>query len=137
MIRTTLAQLVKKSQVIVLGHVHEGSDQSTNTASNLVSFDVAEVLKGPSDMQPRTLVCNYHPDSEWPDISRLRGDNIIFASPIGECLRLSVGYRSVTPIDNGIADTGGITGQPARQPLTTLRARIKALVSHENRSFDH
>ena len=32
MIKTTLAQLVKQSQVIFLGQVHDGSGQSADTA---------------------------------------------------------------------------------------------------------
>ena len=93
-----------------------------------VEFDIVEVLKG----KPRTKLslCNYHPDSEWPDLSRLNGDYVLFAEPDGNCERLTLGYRSLLPVVDRLADTSGIEDEPARQPIQKFLTRLRALVKH-------
>lgn len=133
MIRTTLSELVRQSQVIVLGHIDEGTDQKLMASEDIVRFDVTEVFKGVRDVPSSIALCNYHPDSEWPDLSHLKGNYVIFASPNGMCLRLTVGYRSATLVTDGTAHTGGITGQPLQQSLTGFRAELRALVLQQSR----
>jgi hypothetical protein len=130
MVRTTLPELVSQSQVIFLGHVHECDGQVSVSAKAVIQFDATEVFKGAGDVQSVISMCNSHPDSEWPDLSRLKGDYVIFASPSGACLKLTVGYRSVAAVSDDVVNTSGITGEPPRQRLAAFSARIRAFVLH-------
>ncbi len=73
MIKATLSKLVESSRVIVLGHIHEETHQ--RPSEGVVYFDVEETIKG--EVRNPLSLCNYHPDSEWPDLSRLKGDYVI------------------------------------------------------------
>jgi hypothetical protein len=131
MVRTTLPELVSRSDVIFLGHVHEsGGGSDSSSSAEIVSFDVLESFKGMQKGLRTIDLCNFHPDSEWPDLLRLKGDQIIFASRSGSCLKLSVGYRSAAPVGDGVAHTSGITGEPLQQSLSALEARLRRLVAH-------
>jgi len=134
MITATLSQLVRESPVIVFGHFRQIVDHPSVSSDAGVVFDIVEVLKGKSG---KTLnLCNYHPDSEWPDLSRLDGDYILFAEPAGTCEKLTLGYRSLTPVVDRVANTSGIEGEPARQPLKTILIRLRALVKHQSFQSD-
>lgn len=128
MVKTTLPELVNQSGIIFIGHVHEGEARSPVSANDVVQFDATELLKGAAGVQGVISMCNYHPNSEWPDLSRLKGDHVIFASPSGSCLKLTVGYRSVATVTDDVVNTSGITGQPLRQHLSAFSARIRSLV---------
>jgi hypothetical protein len=137
MVKTTLPELVNQSGVIFIGHVHEADARSPVSTNDAVQFDSTELFKGAATVQGVISMCNYHPDSEWPNLSRLKGDHVIFASPNGSCLKLTVGYRSVATVTDGVVNTSGITGQPLRQRLSAFSARIRSLVllesQHESR----
>lgn len=137
MIKTTLSELVRQSKLIVLGHFHEGAYQSAGEPNDVVRFDVSEVFKGASKLHSPVALCNYHPDSEWPDLSKMKGNYVIFVSPHGACFQLTVGYRSATLVSDGTAKTGGITGQPLQQPLQAFRAQIRATVSQQSSRKGH
>ena len=124
-VKATLSDIFNQSDVIFLGHRHE-----SDSSPDIVSFDVVELFKGKKTIGRSVHLCNYHPDSEWPELIRLEGEKIIFASWNGSCLRLAMGYRSVVPVSDGVADTSGITGLPLRQPLSSLKAALHALIAH-------
>src|ERR1700722_8690157 len=69
MVRATLSRLVGISPVIVLGHIGEEKSQRSEISEETIKFDVKEVFKGSA--RGSIDLCNYHPDSEWPDLSRL------------------------------------------------------------------
>jgi hypothetical protein len=134
MVTATLSQLVRDSPVVVFGHFRQIVDHPAASSDATVEFDIVEVLKG----KPRTKLslCNYHPDSEWPDLSRLNGDYVLFAEPDGTCERLTLGYRSLTPVVNRVANTSGIEDEPARQPIQKFLMRLRALVKHQSSRSD-
>jgi hypothetical protein len=128
----TLSELTKESSVIVLGHV-AGPKEPAETADRSVSFAVSLVLKGGPHVRGDALVlCNSRPNEEWPDMSTLTGEAILFVYPKGACFNLSHNYRSVVRVQDGQASTGEIRGEPEHQPLEKLLQRLRTLISRES-----
>jgi hypothetical protein len=73
-------------------------------------------------------LCNSRPNEEWPDVSTLTGEVILFALPHGRCLNLSHNYRSVVKVRDGQACTGEIKGEPENQPLDRFLDRLRSLI---------
>ena len=79
----TLPELTKESQVIVYGHIDVANDPSLVTG---LQFRATQVLKGESSVHEGVIpLCNARPNTEWPDLSKLTGDAVLFLSPRGEC----------------------------------------------------
>jgi len=129
MVTATLSQLVRDSPVVVFGHFQQIADQASASPDAPVVFDIVEVLKGTS--RTTLSLCNYHPDSEWPDLSRPKGDYVLFTEPDGTCERLTLGYRSLIPVVDGVANTSAIEDEPARQSVKKLLMRLRALVKQK------
>src|SRR5258708_6536774 len=113
----TLPALTKESSGIVLGHVI-GPKENAVATDGAVSFEASLVLKGGPNIQLGTIaLCNSRPNEEWPDVSTLTGEVILFVLPHGACFNLSHNYRSVVRIQDGQASTSEIRGEPENQPL--------------------
>jgi hypothetical protein len=131
----TLPELIKKSEVIVYGHVI--GPQSTSAAgSSTATFEVLSVLKGkPLISEQQILLCNSHQNSEWPDLSRIAGNKVIFVKRTDSCFQLSHGYKSVVSETAGRVATVAIKDEPHDQPLDAFLKKIESLVSGQARQM--
>jgi hypothetical protein len=122
----TLPELAKESQVIVYGHIDVAKDPSLATG---LQFRATQVLKGESSVHEGVIpLCNARPNTEWPDLSKLTGDAVLFLSPRGECFNLSHNYRSVIHIHGDRASTLVLEGEPEDQSLDGFLERVRKLV---------
>jgi hypothetical protein len=125
-----LSDLVRKSDLIVYGHV-DLTVRASGESPSLVSFVPEAVLKGRAIAGTGAItLCNPHGD-ELLDLSKMTGTLVIFASKRPECFDLSHGDRSIVPVEAGLAKTVAIRDQPETQQLKTLLRRIRALVAHQ------
>jgi len=130
----TLPELIQKSQVIVYGHLDEGTERSSSARSTWLRFKVVQVLKGTSSVRDGTVVlCNSRPpQGEWADLSKLPGDSILFlTSTDGTCFDVSHSYRSVVAISDGQASTVTIKDQPKEQPVNLFLQKVLTVVSKQ------
>lgn len=126
----TLSELTKQSDVIVYGYILPVTDSASVSTAAPLSFTVLQVLKGASDVRDNVVaLCNSRPTSEWPDLSKLKGDAVLFLARKGGCLELSHSYRSMVRITSEGASTVAIRGQAQFQPLDTLLAQVRRRVS--------
>jgi hypothetical protein len=125
----TLPELVVESQLVIYGRL-ASTDSSAASAAPVVQFKATRILKGASLIHESTIpLCNWRPNSEWPDVSKIAGESILFVSRKGDCFALSHSYRAIVRIHNGRADTIIIKGQPADQPKDALFKQILALTN--------
>jgi len=126
----TLPELVKESEVIVYGHIDTSTSHSKVRSSGPLKFLVAGVLKGASSVRSgAVLLCNSRPNIEWPDLSKLTGEAVLFLLPSKGCLDLSHNYRSVIKIHDDQVDTLVIEGQPENQLLGGFIEKIRSFAS--------
>ena len=129
----TLPDLTKESQVIVFGRVEdENTDSESSASSDWLRFAVGDVLKGAFLVHDGAVpLCNTRPSTEWPDLSKLTGQSVLFLlhSPKKDCFNLSHNYRSVIRINNNEVDTLVVEGEPAKQSLDTFLRKVRSLVS--------
>lgn len=126
-INVTLEDLVKKSDVIVYGHLNRVAIGKSLSSPPAVNFDAQLVLKGRSIASVGVVsLCNIRTESsDRDDLSHLGGDFILFLSKKGQCLDLSHGYRSVIDVEQGNAVTGTIEDQAENQPLRAFLAKVE------------
>jgi hypothetical protein len=137
-VRTTLLELVKQSPIIFLGHIHERADGPAPASSDdVIDFDVTQAFRGLKGTLSTVAMCNHHPNSEWPNLTTLKGDQIIFAEQKGNCLELTMGYRSAVTVADGLAHTSGITGEASRQPVASFSERVRALAMQKTQAQEH
>jgi hypothetical protein len=132
----TLSDLVEKSQAIVYGHAVAAGDSSQSKDTTLVTFEVSKVLKGAASLTSRQMIlCNSPPPMvDYPDLSKLGGDNVIFLveRPSG-CFGLTRGYKSIVPIRDNRALTQALEHQPKDQELKLFLQKVSFLVSSTRR----
>jgi hypothetical protein len=122
----TLAELVKKSDVVVIGHFppHEGPDRG----GSAIPFIPEATLKGTPQSKEAILFCNVHGD-EYPDLSKMEGTRVIFALKTAHCLKLAHGNRSIVYVESGSAKTVLIEDEPEYQPLKEFLEKIRSLAA--------
>jgi hypothetical protein len=125
----TLSQLVKKSEVIIFGHIKPSAMGMSNESPAVVQFEAQSILKGKDAAEAGIFpLCNLRDHDDRDDLSRLTGDSILFVSRRGQCFDLSHGYRSVIAVKDGRAVTITIEDQPEVQSLQDFLGQIRALV---------
>jgi len=124
----TLAELVKKSDVVVVGHFLRRNE--TNRGG--IPFVPESVLKGSPQLKGVILFCDVHAE-EYPDLSKVEGTSVIFALRSEPCLNLSHAERSIVYVESEAANTVEINDQPYSQPLKELVKKIRALVADQAR----
>jgi hypothetical protein len=118
----TLAELTKESRLIVYG--------KTSTGTVQLQFNAVQVVKGQSLIQGgAVLLCNGQPNTEWPDLSKLTQEAVLFLIPHGDCFNLSHSYRSVVKVHDDRAATGAIKGEPDDQLLSRFLHKTRRLAS--------
>lgn len=128
----TLPDLVNKSATIAYGHV-DGKSLSVSSGHPMpvVTFDVVQGLKGNAVSGQQINLCNSHLSSERPDLSKMTGALVVFASPQGSCLELSHGSRSVIAFAGRRAQTYMLEGEPHDQSLEEFAQKIGSIASHQ------
>jgi hypothetical protein len=127
----TLSELVRKSDAIVYGHVKLSSQGVSADSPSLVSFVPEAILKGKVIVGNGAITfCNPHGE-EYPDLSKLTGTLVIFATKRRECFDLSHGDRSIVPVEAGVAKTVAIEDQPETQPFKAFEKNLRALVARQ------
>lgn len=122
----TLPDLVQQSSVIAYGHIKAGPSES----GSRVSFQALSMFKGADSAVDGTiLLCNARPNTEWPDVSKLTGENVLFLKRDGACFNLSHSYRSVVRVRDDRATTIVIKDQPDEQPLDEFLRKVRSLVA--------
>lgn len=130
-----LPELTKESQVILSGHIDTTDRHSSSSSSGWLRFHVSGVLKGVSSVREGAVaLCNSRPNPEWPDLSKLTGEAVLFLlqSPSKKCFNLSHNYRSLIEIHGDQVDTAAIEGQPESQQLDRFLEKIRSLVVSAN-----
>lgn len=128
----TLSELTKQSQVIVYGHLAVAAESSSPSSQAWLQFKAVLVVKGASSVRENVIqLCNSRPNLEWPDMSKMAGDTVLFVSQKGDCFDLSHNYRSVVRVRDGRATTGEIKDQPEDQPLDMFLNKVRSLVSRQ------
>ena len=126
----TLAELTKESQLIVYGKTSTGTESPPVLSTVRLQFNAVQVLKGQSLIQGGVvLLCNGQPNTEWPDLSKLTQEAVLFLIPHGDCFNLSHSYRSVVKVHDGRAATGAIKGEPDDQLLSQFLHKTRRLAS--------
>ena len=126
----TLSELTKQSTVIVYGTIAQGSPSSESQTSVWVAFTPTLTIKGTDAIRGGKIeLCNTRPNTEWPDLSKMQDNVVLFLSKKDGCFNLSHNYRSVVRVSDARAQTGEIKGQPDDQPLDEFLGRLKSLVS--------
>jgi hypothetical protein len=128
----TLSELIRQSDLIVYGAV-DHSEQQAPAANASVIFKSMSLLKGILQAHEDVAVplCNRRPNSEWPDVSKISGNAILFLSKEGGCFNLSHNYRSVVEVRDDDALTAEIKGEPDHQSLQKFLTRIKRLAAKQ------
>jgi hypothetical protein len=130
----TLPELIRQSQLIVYGHVDAAAKTRSLAPASSVRFEASRILKGESSVDGSVvLLCDSRPNSEWPDLSKLAGNNILFLTRDGECFRLSHSYRSLVRIHGNDVSTVTIEDQPEQQPLDQFIEKVRAYASEHAR----
>ena len=122
----TLAELVKKSDIVVIGHF--GPHERPDRGGSAIPFFPEAVLKGRPQSKEAILFCNVHGD-EYPDLSKMEGTRVIFALKSANCLNLAHGDRSIVYVESGMAKTVLIEDQPEYQPLKEFLKKIRSLAA--------
>jgi len=132
----TLSELIMQSQVSVYGHVGASTKfQSPAPSTSWVRFEASQVLKGQASIRGGVVpLCNSRPNEEWPDMSTLAGENILFLARHGDCFNLSHNYRSLANVHGDQVSTMTIGDQPNAQPLDVFVKKVRALVSEQARA---
>src|SRR5277367_5322366 len=122
----TLSKLVKKSDIVVIGHFphHDGSAR----AGSAIPFIPEVMLKGTPQSKETIFFCNVH-GVEYPDLSKMEGTRVIFAVKSTNCLNLAHGDRSIIYVESGVAKTVAIEDQPENQPLKEFLEKIRSLAA--------
>ena len=76
----TLPELVKRSSVIVYGHMGKVGGSPLRPSASWVPFKASQIIKGDLSLtREDILLCDSRPPMmEYPDLSRLRGDLVLF-----------------------------------------------------------
>ena len=133
-VRTTLDELVEQSELVMYGvtTIHQ-VDQAARDES-IVWFKAQSLLKAPKDLPSGDIpICE---DSARRDTINLReyaGAYVVFATKRGHCFAPVAGYKSLIPINEGVARTLDIDEQPRTEPLDVFFAKIRKLLSSVER----
>jgi hypothetical protein len=124
----TLSQLVDESDTIVYGSF-KLTRRSSAQSPSYVQFTPKSVLRGKDlSVNGSITFCNSSGETA-PDLSKMNGELVIFATKQTECFGLSHGNKSIIRVKAGRARTAAMDDQPLAQPLSSLLKKIRALVA--------
>lgn len=126
----TLSQLVDESDTIVYGSFKLTSRPHAQSPS-YVQFTPKSVLRGKDISANGSITFCNSSGEKAPDLSKMTGTLVIFASKQTECFGLSHGNKSIVRVKAGRARTAAMDDQPEAQPLVSLLKKIRALVAKQ------
>jgi hypothetical protein len=125
----TLSQLVDESDTIVYGSFKLTPRAAAAQSESFVSFIPKSILRGQGiAVNEPIALCNTSGE-RVPDLSKMTGTLVIFATKQLECFGLAHGNKSIIRVKAGRARTGAMDDQPEAQPLKTLLNKIRVLVA--------
>jgi hypothetical protein len=128
----TLAELVHKSSVIVLGRVETNGKSVPKPGSGRVSFKSLRVLKGEALLVGRDIqLCNSPPPmAEYPDLSKFTGEAVLLlSSEEAGCFEYSHTTTSFVMVDHGTVTSAAIADEPIYQPWDVFLKKLRKLVA--------
>ena len=126
----TLSQLVDESDTIVYGSF-KSSSRASAQSSSFVQFVPRSILRGKDlSVNGSITFCNSSGETA-PDLSKMNGELVLFATKRLECFGLAHGNKSIVRIKAGRARTGAMDDQPQAQSLSSLLKKIRALVAKQ------
>jgi hypothetical protein len=126
----TLEELVQQSSVIVYGRLETEGSSVPKPGEGWVSFKSLQVLKGDASFGGRDIqLCNSPPPMrEYPDLSKLTGEVVLFLSVGKEgCFEYSRTTTSVVGVRDGTVTTAAIADQPIYQPWNVFLEKLRRL----------
>jgi hypothetical protein len=126
----TLSQLVDESDTIVFGSF-KSSSRATAPSPSFVQFIPRSVLRG-KDLSVNGSIsfCNSSGETA-PDLSKMKGEFVLFATKRLECFGLPHGNKSIVRVKAGRARTAAMDDQPQAQPISSLLKKVRALVAKQ------
>jgi hypothetical protein len=131
----TLAELVKRSPVIVRGRLETEGSSVPKPGFGWVSFKALQVLRGDASLGGRDIqLCNAPPPmAEYPDLSKLTGEVVLFLSAEkGGCFEYSHTTTSIAGARDSGVDTAAIADQPIYQPWDVFLKKLRKLVGKQS-----
>jgi hypothetical protein len=128
----SLAEMVKRSPIIVYGETLEvdGSSPPRNVA--WVAFKTLVVVRGSESLAKEIIyLCNSPPPMmDYPDLRRWAGGvGVLFLTENNNgCFDLVHSYVSVVDVRDNQATTAAIEDQPIRQPLGRFLKKVRSLI---------
>jgi len=128
----SLAEMVKKSPIIVYGETLgvDGSSPARNAA--WVAFKTLVVVRGSESFaKEKMYLCNSRPPMmDYPDLQRWAGGvGVLFLKEKNNgCFELVHSYVSVVDVRDNQATTAAIEGQPIHQPLGRFFKKVRSLI---------
>jgi hypothetical protein len=130
----SLAEMVKKSPIIVYGETFEadGSSPARNVA--WVAFKTLVVVRGPESLAKEVIyLCNSQPPMmDYPDLRKWAdGVGVLFLAEKNDgCFQLVHSYVSVVDVRGNQASTAAIADQPISQPLGHFLKKVRSLIQN-------
>jgi hypothetical protein len=128
----TLAEMVKKSPIIVYGETLEvdGSSSARNVA--WVTFKTLVVVRGSESLAKETIyLCNSPPPMmDYPDLRKWTGGvGVLFLTEKNNgCFELVHSYVSVVDVRDNQASTAAKEDQPISQPLGRFLKKVRSFI---------
>ena len=125
----TLAELVNGSDLILYGETTPHVLPPLESDYGIVWFKPLFVIKGsPSSGQADIPVCEQSQYVDTIDLHKYPGAYVVFANHTRRCYAPSAGYISLIPINEGIARTAAIDGEPETEPVRQFVKKIRKLM---------
>jgi hypothetical protein len=131
LIDTGLGDLVRQSDFVAYGHSKMNPKSPPSLDSSTVAFEPIVVLKVPKERNVSAItLCNTPIDTETYDLTKIKGNYIVFAAKRELCFRPVHGIGSIIMVDEKRARTLAIADEPDSQPIDAFIAKIRSLVDH-------
>jgi hypothetical protein len=128
-VRTTLDELVKQSELVMYGATIIRQNDQAGRDGTIVWFKVDTLLKAPKGLPGGDIpICEDSARTDTINVREYPGAYVVFASKRGQCFSPVAGYKSLIPVNDGIARTLDIDEQPRTEPLDVFFAKIRKLL---------
>lgn len=132
-VRTTLDELVEQSELVMYGVTTHQEAQAERDQS-IVWFKANSLLKAPKGLPGGDIpICEDSARRDTVNLREYSGAYVVFASMRGHCFSPVAGYKSLIPVNEGVARTLNIDEQPRTEPLEVFLAKIRKLLSSESK----
>ncbi|HEU4878956.1 MAG TPA: hypothetical protein VFT21_05865 [Gemmatimonadaceae bacterium] len=128
-VRTTLGELVEQSELVMYGVTTTHQDDQAARDESTVWFKSESLLKAPKGLPSGDIpICEDSARSDTINLREYPGSYVVFATKRGKCFAPVAGYKSLIPVNEGVARTLDIDEQPRTEPLDVFFAKIRKLL---------